>query len=98
MSEVTPGGGAGLDELSSKELYERAMSLAKERRDVGFLWDLLRAIPPAAASLGEVGRAEFDLFHGLALLEEFTHAGEGEMADALRPLYIEYLAEHANGT
>ncbi|MEU8797564.1 hypothetical protein [Spirillospora sp. NPDC048819] len=98
MSDVTPGGAAELDELPSKELYERAMRLARERRDVGFLWDLLRAIPAAAASLGEVGRAEFDLLHGLSLLEEFTHAGEGEMADALRPFYIEYLTAHANGT
>ncbi|GAA0558499.1 MULTISPECIES: hypothetical protein [Actinomadura] len=98
MSDVTPGGAAELDGLPSKELYERAMALAKERRDVGFLWELLRAIPAAAASLGEVGRAQFDMVHGLSLLEEFTHAGEGELADALRPLYIRYLAEHANGT
>ncbi|MFG2089741.1 MULTISPECIES: hypothetical protein [unclassified Spirillospora] len=97
MADVTPDG-AELEELPSKELYERAMSLAKERRDVGFLWDLLRAIPAAAASMGEVGRAEFDLLHGLSLLEEFTHAGEGEMADALRPFYIDYLTAHANGT
>ncbi|WP_067799642.1 hypothetical protein [Actinomadura formosensis] len=97
MSDVTPEG-AELDELSTRELHERAMNLARERHDVGFVWDLLRAIPAAAAATGEVGRAEFDLFHGLSLLEEFTHAGEGEVGDALRPLYIEYLAEHAKGT
>ncbi|TDB87362.1 hypothetical protein E1264_14815 [Actinomadura sp. KC216] len=97
MPDVTPDGAAQLDELPSKELYDRAMSLAKERRDVGFLWELLRAIPAAAAATGEVDRAEFDLFHGLSLLEEFTHAGEGELADALRPLYIEYLTAHAGG-
>ncbi|SPT56886.1 MULTISPECIES: hypothetical protein [Actinomadura] len=97
MSDVTPEG-AELDELSSKELHDRAMSLARERRDVGFLWDLLRAIPAAAAARGEVDRAQFDLLHGLSLLEEFTHAGEGDLADALRPFYIEYLSEHAKGT
>lgn len=96
MSDVTPEG-AELDELSTGELHERAMNLARDRHDVGFVWDLLRAIPAAAAATGEVGRAEFDLFHGLSLLEEFTHAGEGEVGDALRPLYIEYLAEHAKG-
>ncbi|XRQ13616.1 hypothetical protein ACN3XK_22845 [Actinomadura welshii] len=99
MSDVTRGGSAEqLDDLPSRELYERAMALAKERRDVGFLWDLLRAIPPAAASMGDLTRAEFDLVHGLSLLEEFTHAGEGEMADALRPLYIRYLSEHGDRT
>ncbi|MFB4309030.1 hypothetical protein [Actinomadura sp. GTD37] len=97
MSDVTPDG-AKLDELTSKELHERAMDLARERRDARFLWKLLRAIPAAAAATGEVDRAEFDIFHGLSLLEEFTHAGEGEVGDALRPLYIEYIAAHANGT
>ncbi|NKZ08535.1 hypothetical protein [Actinomadura latina] len=97
MSDVTPDA-AKLDELSSKELYERAMGLARERRDVGFLWELLRAIPAAAAAAGEVDRAEFDLFHGLSLLEEFTHAGEGEVGDALRPMYIGYITEHSNRT
>ncbi|WP_131742455.1 hypothetical protein [Actinomadura roseirufa] len=92
MSDIESG--AGLEDLPSKELHARAMRLAKERRDVGFLWDLLRAIPAAAASTGEVDRAEFDLLHGLSLLEEFTHAGEGDLADALRPFYIDYLAQH----
>ncbi|RFS82752.1 hypothetical protein D0T12_25285 [Actinomadura spongiicola] len=98
MSDTSPNAAAELDALPSSELYDRAMRLAKERRDVGFLWDLLRTIPPAAAAIGEVDRAQFDLFHGLSLLEEFTHAGEGEMADALRPLYIEYLTAHAKDT
>jgi hypothetical protein len=97
MSDVTPDG-AKLDELTSKELYDRAMDLARERRDVGFLWELLRAIPAAAAATGEVDRAEFNMFHGLSLLEEFTHAGEGEVGDALRPMYIAYITEHSNGT
>ena len=97
MADVTPDG-AKLDELTSKELHERAMDLARERRDVGFLWELLRAIPAAAAATGDVDRAEFDIFHGLSLLEEFTHAGEGEVGDALRPLYIAYIAGHSNGT
>ncbi|MGK5556879.1 hypothetical protein ACSNOI_35250, partial [Actinomadura kijaniata] len=61
------------------------------RRDVGFLWELLRAIPAAAAALGEVDRAKFDMLHGLSLLDEFAHADEGELGEALRPLYIDYL-------
>ncbi|MFD0691737.1 hypothetical protein [Actinomadura fibrosa] len=96
-ADATPTA-AELDRLSSEELHERALSLAKERRDVGFLWELLRAIPAAAASLGETDRAKFDLLHGLSLLEEFAHAGEGELGDALRPMYIGYLTEHAEGS
>jgi len=97
MADLTPDG-VKLDELSSKELHDRAMGLARERRDVGFLWELLRAIPAAAAATGEVDRAQFDIFHVVSLIEEFTHAGEGEVGDALRPLYIRYIAEHANRT
>ncbi|GAA2588106.1 hypothetical protein SMC26_13175 [Actinomadura fulvescens] len=85
---------AELENLSSKELHDRAIDLAKERRDVGFLWDLLRAIPAAAAAMGDQQRAGFDMLHGLSLLEEFTHADEGELADALRPVYLDYLTRH----
>ncbi|MFC6881802.1 hypothetical protein [Actinomadura yumaensis] len=97
--DTTPGasgpGADDLDSLSSKELHDRAMAKARERRDIGFLWDLLRAIPAAAAATGETDRAQFDLLHGLSLLDEFTHAGESDLADELRPLYITYLADDA---
>jgi hypothetical protein len=93
MSDETPGT-AELENLSTKELHDRAMGLAKQRRDVGFLWDLLRSIPAAAAAMGDHQRASFDMLHGLSLLEEFTHAGEGELAEALRPVYLEYLTRH----
>ena len=28
------------------------------------------------------------------MLDDYVHSGEGEVAEALRPLYIEYLVEH----
>ncbi|MDL4774725.1 MULTISPECIES: hypothetical protein [Thermomonosporaceae] len=90
MSDVTPDG-AELENLSSRELHDRAVRLARDRHDAAFLWELLRSIPAAAAATGETDRAEFDLLHGLSLLQEFTHAGEGELADALRPVYLDYL-------
>jgi hypothetical protein len=93
MPDVTPDP-ERLDDLSSKRLHDLALARARERRDVAFLWELLRAIPPAAASTGDLGRARFDLLHAVSLLEEFTHAGEGEMAEALRPMYVGYLTEH----
>ncbi|MFG2005432.1 hypothetical protein ACGFNU_40420 [Spirillospora sp. NPDC048911] len=93
MPDETPGV-AELESLSSKELHDRALDLAKQRRDVGFLWDLLRSIPAAAAATGDRRRADFDMLHGLALLEEFIHADEGEVADALRPVYLDYLTRH----
>jgi len=85
-----------LDKLSSKELHDRALRLAEHRLDVGFLWRLLKTIPVAEAATGNLPEAEADV--GVAdlvpLIHDFTHAGEGELANALRPMYIEYLAKH----
>ena len=85
-----------LDKLSSKELHDRAVRLAEHRLDVGFLWRLLKTIPVAEAATGNLSEAEADV--GVAdlvpLIHDFTHAGEGELANALRPTYIEYLAKH----
>ena len=85
-----------LDKLPSKELHDRALRLAEHRLDVGFLWRLLKTIPVAEAATGNLSEAEADV--GVAdlvpLIHDFTHAGEGELANALRPMYIEYLAKH----
>ncbi|NEA28311.1 hypothetical protein [Actinomadura bangladeshensis] len=62
------------------------------RRGVGFLWELLRAIPAAATATGEVDRAEFDIFHGLSLLAEFTHAGASEV-DPAAPRLVQRLPD-----
>ena len=83
-----------LDRMSSKELHDRAVDLAKHRLDVGFLWDLLKAIPEAEAATGDFDRASIDVLRPLALLNDLFDADEGALADALRPLYIDYLEEH----
>jgi hypothetical protein len=84
-----------LEKLSSKELHDLAMRRAIKHLDVGFLWDLVKAVPAAEAAAGKVGDAETDVVSLSALLSDFVTADEGEEADALRPLYIEYLTEHS---
>lgn len=88
-----------LEQLSSKELHDRAVTLAEHRLDVAFLWRLLKAIPVAQAAAGHLEQAEADVAVAdlVPLLHDFTHAGEGDLADALRPMYIDYLAEHEKG-
>jgi hypothetical protein len=85
-----------LERLSSKELHDRAVGLAERHLDVVFLWRLLKAIPVAEAAAGELEEAESDV--GVAdlvpLIHDFVHSDEGKLADALRPMYIEYLVEH----
>lgn len=83
-----------LDDLSSKELHDRAIKLARQRGDLRFLWRLLREIPAAEAATGDLDRSTTDQLHLLSLLADFTRSGEGEVADALRPLYLDYLTEH----
>ncbi|MDP9342275.1 MAG: hypothetical protein M3Q23_09320 [Actinomycetota bacterium] len=84
-----------LDKLSSRELHDRAISLARKRLDVGFFWKLVQEIPAAEAAAGDIAEAESDVIHTyLGQIHDAMHASEGKLADALRPLYIEYLLEH----
>ena len=83
-----------LDALSSRELHDRAVRLALHHADVGFLWRLLRSIPAAEAIEGETSESEADATKVSALVADAIGSGEGEIADALRPFYIDYLTEH----
>ena len=82
-----------LEALSSKELHDRAFAEAAKHLDVGFFWRLLQALPAAEASIGEQDEAEADVMTLRGRLNDLTHSGEGELANALRPLYIEYLSK-----
>ena len=84
-----------LDALSSKELHDRAVSEAAKRVDVRFFWKLFESLPAAEAAVGEQDEAEADVMTLSGRLNDLTHSGEGDLADALRPLYIEYLSERA---
>jgi hypothetical protein len=88
---------AELEQLSSAELHDRATRLAWRRLDVAFLWHLLSTIPEARAAAGEEDRSEIDIMRPLALLNDLVDADRGDLADALRPLYIDYLDKHGNG-
>ncbi|GAB3668039.1 hypothetical protein GCM10027589_34280 [Actinocorallia lasiicapitis] len=85
-----------LDDLSSGELHDRAVHLAVKRHDVGFLWNLLRDIPAAKASTSDAQGAETDIMRVSGLVNDFFNAGDGELADALRPVYLDYLTKHAS--
>jgi hypothetical protein len=79
-----------LDALSSKELHDRAVHVAERHLDVKFFFELLEAIPAANAAEGEA-----DVMSMRALLNDLLHADEGELADSLRPIYIDYLIKHS---
>ena len=84
----------GLDALSAEELHRRAVSRAKRHLDVKFFWDLIRLLPTAEAAAGDLGQAEDDVLNLSAHVDDVADAGKGEVAELLRPFYIEYLREH----
>jgi hypothetical protein len=86
-----------LDGLSSRELHDLAVRRALHHADVGFLWELLRAIPAAEASEGRPDEAGRDITHLSVLIDDAIDSGEGDLADALRPLYLDYLVKHGTG-
>jgi hypothetical protein len=86
---------ATLEGMSSKELHDRALAEAARHLDVRFFWRLFEALPAAEAAIGEQDEAEADVMTLSGRLNDLTHSGEGELADALRPLYLEYLEERA---
>lgn len=81
-----------LEPLSSEELHDRAVSEAAKHLDVKFFWRLFEALPAAEAGIGRHDEAAQDVTTLRGRLNDIVHSGQGELADALRPLYIEYLA------
>jgi hypothetical protein len=86
---------AELEKLSSKELHDRAMRRAITHLDIGWLWSLVKTIPAAEAAAGNLGEAETSVMRLSALLTDLVNADEGEEAEALRPVYIDYLTKHS---
>ena len=83
-----------LEQLSSEELHDEAVRVAARHADVRFFWRLLRALPAAEAGAGEMDEASSDVQSLIGRLDDIRDSGSGDVADNLRPLYVEYLVEH----
>jgi hypothetical protein len=83
-----------LDRLSSSDLHDLAVRRARRHLDVKFFWELLEVLPAAEASVGELEEAEADLERLSGHIDDITDSGRGEVADALRPFYLDYLRRH----
>lgn len=83
-----------LEALSTQELHDRAMHRAERHLDVRFLWRLLALIPAAEAARGDEGEADFDMQFSKGLIKDALHSGDGELGEALRPVFLDYLREH----
>jgi hypothetical protein len=86
-----------LEQLSTKALHDRAIERAKHHLDVGFLWDLVKALPVAEEVVGDDERSKIDIARPLALINDFLYDSDsGKVGDALRPFYVDYLEAHAD--
>ena len=84
---------AKLDQLSSRELHDRAWHHAERHLDAKFFWSLLELLPAALAGAGEPGEADTDVQRSSALLVDAIDE-DPKLIDALRPVYIDYLTKH----
>jgi hypothetical protein len=83
-----------LDELSSAQLHDLAVHYALRHLDLGFFVRLMRTLPVAEAAAGQVDEAEADVLTLRAHIDDVTDSGRGEVAELMRPIYLEYLREH----
>jgi len=91
-----PSAAAGddLDQLSTKELHDRAVRYAERHLDVRFFWSLLKAIPVAESVSGDEGEADYDIQFSKGLIYDAVHSGDGRLGEALRPMFTDYLRKH----
>jgi hypothetical protein len=83
-----------LERLSSAELHDLAVRYARRHLDVRFFWRLIETLPAAEAGAGDLDQAEADVQSLSAHVDDVTDAGRGEVADVLRPFYLDYLRRH----
>ena len=83
-----------LEALSSQELHDRATKHALRHANIKFFWQLAEVLPAAEASVGEIGEAEDDIQSVYGRIDDIADSGKGQVADALRPFYLDYLVDH----
>jgi hypothetical protein len=81
-----------LEALPIKELHDRALETARKHVDVGFLWEVVKALPVAEEAIGDDQRSKVDIMRPLALINDFLYdTDSGALGEALRPMYVDYL-------
>ncbi|WP_116245884.1 hypothetical protein [Nocardiopsis sp. FIRDI 009] len=87
--------GENFEQLSTDDLRDRAVELARKRWDVRFFWRLLGLIPAAEAVAGNREASEASVAQASGFLyEALSVETDPKVQEALRPVYIEYLREH----
>jgi hypothetical protein len=83
-----------LERLSSAALHDLAVDHAKRHLNVKFFWNLMKVLPAAEAGAGDLQDADADIQTLRGHLDDVTDSGRGEVAELLRPFYLDYLRDH----
>jgi nitrate reductase alpha subunit len=86
---------AELNQLSSRELHDRAIARAKRHLDARFFWNLLQITPAAQVTAGEPTAAEEDVEHWSMQVVDAVKAEPEDAVDGRRAFYLDYLMRHA---
>jgi hypothetical protein len=81
-----------LETLSSRQLHERAIDLAKAGGDVDWLWHILGSIA-AEGELGELDESGLEVAGLVSAINGCIRA-DRSAEETLRPQYVAYLLEH----
>jgi hypothetical protein len=84
----------GLERLSSSELHDLAVKRARRHLDAKFFWQLMQVLPAAETAAGDFEDAQLDVQRMSAHVDDVTQSGRGEVAELLRPFYLDYLRRH----
>lgn len=82
-----------LETLSSRQLREQALQLARTGGDVDWLWSLLGSIPGAEGQLGDLEDSGLDVASLISGINGYIRA-DSSVEETLRSRNIEYLLEH----
>lgn len=82
-----------LETLSSRQLREQALRLAKTDGDIDWLWNLLGSISAAEGQLGELEGSGLDIASLISGINRYVR-GDRSVDETLRPRNVDYLLEH----
>jgi hypothetical protein len=81
-----------LETLSSRQLREQALQLAKTDSDIDWLWSLLGSIPATEGQLGDLEGSGLDIASLISGINGYIRA-DRSLDETLRPRTVDYLAE-----
>jgi hypothetical protein len=82
-----------LETLTSRQLHERAIDLAKVGGDLDWLWHVLGSIPSGEGQLGELDDSGLDVASVISAINTRIRVDLAAQ-EILRPQYVAYLLEH----